>query len=300
MSEQTINDKHFTAETAAKYDTPATFRLGKEVVLNILRYKHDKLALASATDNADGVNAFWAGKKVLDFACGTGITSLNLAPHVGQVVGVDISDEMLAVFNHKLQSTNNSKVSAHSINLLEEDDETMAAKAGPDELFNFDAVVSALAYHHIDDIDSASRAIYRQLNPKGGWAFVADLAKDTVNVVDKTSPNVPHPTGFSGAELAQTFHAAGFVNIDSSYSFVVDGIWDTEERISWFGKHHALSQDLPPLESDKHLSPLAVGLNKEIEGIRVYDVNPQPDNGGPPLYMYRMKFNVVVGQRLEE
>ncbi|KAF5119444.1 hypothetical protein DV452_001672 [Geotrichum candidum] len=300
MTENTINDKHFTAETVAKYDTPVTFRQGREVVLNILRYKNDKLAPGTTKANTDGVNAFWAGKRVLDFACGTGITSLNLAPHVGKVVGIDISDEMLGVFKQKLKSNENHNVSAHLINLLEEDDETMKAKAGPGELFNFDAVVSSLAYHHIDDIDAASRAIYHQLNPKGGWAFVADLAKDTVNVVEKTSPQVPHPTGFSGADFAKTFEQAGFVNIDSSYSFVVDEIWDTEERISWFGKHHALSQDLPPLESDKHLSPLAKGLNKEIEGVRVYDVNPHPENGGPPLYMYRMKFNLAVGQRLEE
>lgn len=300
MTDQTVNDKHFSAENAAKYDTNSLLHQGHQVVSNILRYKNNNLAPATAELGPNDVNPFWAGKRVLDFACGTGITSLNFAPHVGQIVGIDIAGEMMKVFQHKLKPPTDvtKKVSAHLINLLEDDDDTINAKAGDDKMFDFDAVVSSLAYHHIDDIDATSRAIYHQLNKNGGWAFVADLSKDPNNVIPRDT-EVPHPNGFTGAELEETFRQAGFVNIDSSYSFVIDELWETEEKIAWIGKNHVLSQHLPPLESDKHLSPAAIGLDKKIEGVRVYDVKEQAD-GGEPLYMFRMKFNVVVGQRLEK
>ena len=248
MTENTINDKHFTAETVAKYDTPVTFRQGREVVLNILRYKNDRLAPSTTKGNADGVNAFWAGKRVLDFACGTGITSLNLAPHVGKVVGIDISDEMLGVFKQKLKSNENHNVSAHLINQLEEDDETMKAKAGPGELFNFDAVVSSLAYHHIDDIDAASRAI-------------SDFAGGT-------------RMGESLAALRQ-HHARRLVGRRTLVLLISDGL-DTgapevlERELGWLRRHSGRLLWLNPLLRFDGYAPTARGaavLHRQAHGM---------------------------------
>ena len=42
------------------------------------------------------------GDRVLDFACGTGIVTFQLAPHVAHIRAIDISDEMVAQARKKL------------------------------------------------------------------------------------------------------------------------------------------------------------------------------------------------------
>jgi ubiquinone/menaquinone biosynthesis C-methylase UbiE len=43
------------------------------------------------------------GQRVLEIGCGTGIISLGVAPFAGQIVGADISPQMIEVARHKAQ-----------------------------------------------------------------------------------------------------------------------------------------------------------------------------------------------------
>ena len=54
---------------------------------------------------------------VLDFGCGTGIVTLQLAPSVGFVTGVDSSQGMLEVLNAKIDHQGHTNVTTRRLHL---------------------------------------------------------------------------------------------------------------------------------------------------------------------------------------
>jgi len=104
---------------------------------------------------------------VLDVACGTGeferlILSENPAQ---QMVGVDISDEMLAIARQKLQ---------HYPNI---DFQLASASTLPFSDASFDTVISANAFHYFDDPSVVLKEMERMLKP-GGNLIILDWCKD--------------------------------------------------------------------------------------------------------------------------
>ncbi|SMY08301.1 class I SAM-dependent DNA methyltransferase [Flavimaricola marinus] len=66
---------------------------------NVKRYA--ELAFGSLIAHLDIRAPDWAGRRVLDFGCGTGLMAEKVAPHVQEVVAVDTSDRMIAVLTAK-------------------------------------------------------------------------------------------------------------------------------------------------------------------------------------------------------
>jgi ubiquinone/menaquinone biosynthesis C-methylase UbiE len=104
---------------------------------------------------------------VLDIACGTGeFERLMLSEYpMQQMVGVDISEKMLAIAHHKLQAYAN--ISFHCA----------SASALPFADQSFDTVVSANAFHYFDDPRGSLAEIKRVLKPEGK-VIILDWCKD--------------------------------------------------------------------------------------------------------------------------
>lgn len=282
------NDAHFTADRASKYDTPVLLRIGQSIASAMLNYSGPLLPKTNGDDTlGDQVNEFWAGSRILDFACGTGIVSLALAPHVGLVTGVDISNEMIKVFEQKLRQQKagestldgtGENVSVKLVNIFEKEEVQKLEAEQPKVLSEFDAAVSSLAYHHVDSIDQASHALFERIRP-GGYVFVADIAKHAGHELKKQT-EVPSPNGFTQEELKASLEKAGFEQVDTSQSFTIRDLWETEEWIKWFGTHHVVSK-----EDDAE----GEGI-KDIEDVRVYG-----EKDG--LYEYRLKMNLAVARK---
>lgn len=104
---------------------------------------------------------------VLDIACGTGeFERLILAEHsTQQMVGVDISDQMLAIAQQKLHAF--PHVSFQIAN----------ASALPFADHSFDVVVSANAFHYFDDPTTALKEMQRVLKPNGK-VVILDWCRD--------------------------------------------------------------------------------------------------------------------------
>lgn len=94
---------------------------------------------------------------VLDIACGTGeFERLILAEHAAQeIVGIDISEQMLAIAQQKFSTVAN--VSFQIAN----------ASALPFPDHSFDVVVSANAFHYFDNPTAALKEMKRVLKPQG-------------------------------------------------------------------------------------------------------------------------------------
>ncbi|VVT53063.1 uncharacterized protein SAPINGB_P003385 [Magnusiomyces paraingens] len=303
MSAENIeaNQEKFVGEHAQKYDNESSFQLGREISRKVLEYPNpsapaagspEALEVAKAQSGSgafdDTVSAFWDPRttRVLDFACGTGIISAYLAAYSKQVVGVDIAKDMLDIFNAKVhnQGIPSDEVQGYLLNIFDDEDVAKGNKIVPGGLDNFDAAVTSLAYHHIDDIDQASRALFARLR-SGGWVYVVDLSmgpgfkpsaeKDAV---------VPHHGGFAPETIGNSLRDAGFVDVKEKNIFAAS-LWATEEYISRFQKHHTTSLTGNDDETKDY---------KELHGMRIYDEKVEK---GVTKYLVKKPMLLVVGKR---
>ena len=113
---------------------------------------------------------------VLDVGCGTGISSLVAARHVGsrgRVTGIDVSERMVEVARNKAVA-----MSWPNVQFLVR----RAEQTGlPDE--SFDAAISNFSLHLFDDQPAAVREMTRVVRPGGrvGWTVPAsDHAKEMI------------------------------------------------------------------------------------------------------------------------
>ena len=100
------------------------------------------------------------GQQVLDLGAGTGAAALRAAPMVaprGEVLGVDISPEMLAVAERRV-----AKLGLTNLHFREGRAEEIPAEDGA-----FDAILASLSLMYVIDRSAAARECARVLRPGG-------------------------------------------------------------------------------------------------------------------------------------
>lgn len=100
--------------------------------------------------------------RVLDFACGTGLVTLQLAPHVAQVRAIDISNEMVQKLQDKLAVQGVSNVFASQTDLFDP-----SLEPG-----SFDVVLAFNVLCYVEPGLDVLRRIHSLLRP-GGWFLSA-------------------------------------------------------------------------------------------------------------------------------
>ncbi|MEI6652313.1 MAG: class I SAM-dependent methyltransferase [Chlorobiaceae bacterium] len=135
----------------------------------------------------------------LEFGCGTGLVTLEIAPLVKTLSAVDTSIEMLAVLQDKIKASGRNNIETRSLNLASASDGDFSEKS-------FDLIYSSMTLHHIDDTAGFLKRISRLLSPDGILA-VADLDLEDGLFHDDPLEKV-HP-GFDRGELAALFYDAG-------------------------------------------------------------------------------------------
>lgn len=136
--------------------------------------------------------------QIMDFGCGTGLIARSLAPQVRLVMAADTSAEMLAVLETKAKA-----IGLTGIQPLLLDDQHTSHNA-----VCYDAIVSSMVLHHIEDIPKLFRQLAQWCRP-GGWVALADLEPED-GTFHRGAQAVVHP-GFDPAALAAQLEALGFV-----------------------------------------------------------------------------------------
>lgn len=95
--------------------------------------------------------------RVLEFACGPGRVALQLAPHVSDVLGIDLSTRMIARANAKLTDGGPTNVRFEAIDVFD------PALDGE----RFDAVTAFNVLHLLDDPPRYLRRLRGLLEPQG-------------------------------------------------------------------------------------------------------------------------------------
>jgi predicted TPR repeat methyltransferase len=150
--------------------------------------------------------AFAAADVVLDFGAGTGLLAGRISGRVRHVHAVDVSAAMLARLAEKEELR--GKVTAHCHDLL-------AAPLG----LGCDAVVSAMAMHHVADTAALLRALRAELRP-GGQLALADLDAEDGTFHPPGTEGVFH-AGFDRAALGALLAEAGFRSVAFETAVVV-------------------------------------------------------------------------------
>jgi ubiquinone/menaquinone biosynthesis C-methylase UbiE len=149
-----------------------------------------------------------ASDRVLDIACGTGeFERMVLSENpTQQMVGVDISQEMLAIARQKLHNFSNVAFQSGSASALSFSDRS------------FDVIVSASAFHYFDDPVAALAEMKRVLKPNGkvvilDWCKDFWLCRIFDAILQRTDP--AHQQCYTQREFHKFLTSSGF-NINAS------------------------------------------------------------------------------------
>jgi len=104
------------------------------------------------------------GERVLDIACGNGLTSRRLAARGGQVVALDFAQEMVA---HAIARTREHR-DRIEYRVLDATDEKALLALGEQQ---FDAALCNMALFDMAEIAPLTRALARLLRPGGRYVF---------------------------------------------------------------------------------------------------------------------------------
>lgn len=139
----------------------------------------------------------------MDFGCGTGLVTLNLASRLGSIVGVDSSLKMVERLNAKVAEQGCTNARAERRDL----------EQGELPEGRYHLITSAMTMHHIPEIAPLLIALRNLLHP-GGRIALADLEAEDGSFHDNPTGVFHH--GFSRERLIQLLSQSGFTDITIS------------------------------------------------------------------------------------
>jgi len=174
---RTATSQRFFATTAGQWDSVRDELFGRDFLSS---------ALLSLLDDT------WV---VGDLGCGTGLATSALAPHVGRVVAVDASEEMLAAARTRASALRNVEWRVGTLEALPLKDATL------------DAAVMLLVLHHVPTPATALAEAHRALKP-GGRLLIVDM---TTHHHEEYRQQMGHVwLGFGDDQMRRFLTQAGF------------------------------------------------------------------------------------------
>ena len=159
---------------------------------------------------------------VLDFACATGEQSLDIAPYVQRVHGIDFSEKMITVATQKAQDRHVDNISFDAIDVF---DERLNSQS-------FSAIIAFNIFHLLDD-PSKALARLNDLLPSGGLLISQTPCLGEIGWLFRTVLSFAGKLG-----LAPKIHNFAYTQLEtliSSNQFeIIDSqIWDEKHAVRW-------------------------------------------------------------------
>ncbi|HIJ88134.1 MAG TPA: class I SAM-dependent methyltransferase [Desulfuromonadales bacterium] len=153
--------------------------------------------IATAIKNTLSLSTGW---DAMDIGCGTGLVTVELAPYVGSITGIDSSCAMLEQLGEKVKASGNTNIKTALCDL----------SAGQLPEGKFHLIVSAMTLHHIKDPETLLSSLISRLYP-GGWIALADLEAEDGSFHEDPTGVFHH--GFSRTALTTLLESSGYVAI---------------------------------------------------------------------------------------
>ncbi|HEX5421883.1 MAG TPA: methyltransferase domain-containing protein, partial [Gammaproteobacteria bacterium] len=165
-------------------------------------------AVHSAGEDLDRIEAAVRGGaklRVLDLGCGGGHVAYRAAPHVAEVVAVDVTAEMLEAVRRTAAERGLSNIDVRQA----------AAESLPFPGGRFDVVLCRFSAHHWRDFEAGLREAGRVLAPEGQAIFVdcaapGDALLDTYLQTWELQRDPSHVRNYSASEWCGALARAGF------------------------------------------------------------------------------------------
>ena len=128
-------------------------------------YSKDSKRVRNVQTIADGMIKkipYTKDMHIMDFGSGTGLLSIEIAPYVGKITGIDMSKSMI----EELKA--NKDLVACDLEILELD----LSKSTIDK--KFDGIISSMTLHHVEDILELFKKFHDMLD-EGGTIALSDL-----------------------------------------------------------------------------------------------------------------------------
>ncbi|UPK91515.1 hypothetical protein LCI18_002450 [Fusarium solani-melongenae] len=148
------------------------------------------------------------GARLLDYACGTGMLSRVLAKYTSEIIGIDLSKDMVGVYNAQAKSQGLSR-QAYQGNLADPADPS-APGFSDAKFFDFDIAGVGLGFHHIDKPDLAAKRLAERLKT-GGVLFIIDFVAHEMDPEFAAGRGITHH-GFTEEQIKDMFEGAGLVD----------------------------------------------------------------------------------------
>ncbi|TGZ85594.1 S-adenosyl-L-methionine-dependent methyltransferase [Ascodesmis nigricans] len=170
-------------------------------------HSHNKVASYVASAIIDALSSALSEDttRVLDYACGPGLISRALLPHVASVTGIDLSPNMVNEFNTAAQNQGLSKEEMQAVvgDLCSDQELLPEAK-------DFDVAVCSLALHHIADAGLTVKRIAERLKSETGMLAIVEFKPH--GKMEHFEHVVAHH-GFSEQRVRDLFAEAGLVDV---------------------------------------------------------------------------------------
>lgn len=144
--------------------------------------------------------------RILEFACGTGIVTLAVAPHVAHIRAIDIAEEMVSRARTKATHEGITNVDITQTDLFDPE----LTPGG------FDAVMAFNVLLYVDDLDRILARIRELLKPDGVFLSATDCLGGTVSKAGllkfwrSRTGKMPYVGFFSQRALTRKIAGAGF------------------------------------------------------------------------------------------
>ncbi len=135
--------------------------------------------------------------EIMDFGCGTGLIARTLAPRVRLVTAADTSAQMLTVLETKAKAAGLDGIKPLLL------DTTYGSHGG----VAYDAIISGMVLHHIEDIPKLLVQLAQWCRPNG-WLALADLEPEDGSFHRDTKGVVHH--GIDPNALSAQLESVGF------------------------------------------------------------------------------------------
>jgi len=159
---------------------------------------------------------------VLDFACASGEMSLDIAPHVLRLHGIDLSGKMIELANRKALDQQVENIKFSHIDVL---DQSLANKS-------FSAIVAFNIFHLVDD---ASKILDRlhDLLEDGGLLVSQTPCLGERGWLVRSLIGLAQRLGMAPPILNLTITDLESIISGSNFEIVETEMWDEESKIQW-------------------------------------------------------------------
>ncbi len=159
---------------------------------------------------------------VLDFGCASGEMSLDLAPHVQKVHGIDLSVKMIELANQKARDRQIDNISFDQIDVF---DQILASNS-------YSAVIAFSIFHLLDDAPKALARL-NDLLPKGGLLISQTPCLGERNWLFRSLINLAQKLGIAPPILSLTVSELESLVSSSKFEVSETKMWDKKNAIQW-------------------------------------------------------------------